>query len=308
MLALASVPLGQLDQIAILGNALISTALLRDCAARRIAVACSGPAGEIASLDRGALPDQALVALQWQAQDNPDLRMLFARQFIEGKLHNARTVLRRFTRRDGRDAVHQPLLGIDDCQHRLATAADMNVLRGLEGAAARFYFEALRELLPEGVEFPARQRRPPRDPVNAMLSLGYVVLVHNMNTLLRLEGLNPHIGHLHRTAPAGLALASDLIEEFRAPVVDAVVLALLRQRQILISDFEFDDSAECPCRLRGAARRTFIHALESKFDSRLIHPRMQVGMDYRRAMQAQVRHYRRVLAREQAVYEPLKLR
>ena len=305
----ASVPLGQLDQIAVMHNALVSTALLRECAARRIAVAFSGPGGEIATLERSSLPEQALVALQWQSQANPDLHHLMARQFLEGKLHNARTVLRRFSRRDGREAVHPHLLGIDDCQHRLANAADLNTLRGLEGTAARHYFEALRGLLPAGVEFPARQRRPPRDPVNVLLSLGYTVLTHTMHALLRLAGLNPHIGHLHRTAPGGLALASDLIEEFRAPVVDAVVWTLLRQGEIGPQHFEWDETDEqCPCRLRSEARRAFVRALETKLDSTLVHPRLQTAMDYRRAMQAQVRHYRDVLAREVAVYQPFKLR
>ena len=304
----ASVPLGQIDQIAVLENAMISTALLRACAARRIAVAFSGPGGEIASIERGALADQAIVAAQWQAQAQPELHMLFARQFIEGKLHNARTVLRRFTRRDGRDTVHQHLLNIDDCQYRLASATNLQVLRGLEGASARSYFAALRTLLPEGVEFPSRKRRPPRDPVNALLSLGYAVLEHNLHTLLRLSGLNPHLGHLHAAAPGSHALVSDLIEEFRAPVVDAVVLTLLRQRDIRPCDFDIDDTAELPCRLQSAARKRFVTALEAKLDSPFIHPRLQQPMDFRRAMQAQIEHYHRVLVRDEPLYLPLKLR
>lgn len=304
----ASVPLGQIDQIAVMDNALISTALLRACAQRRIAVAFGGPGGELVALQRGALPDQAIVARQWQAQALPDLHLLFARQFIDGKLHNCRTVLRRFSRRDGRDAVHPHLLGIDDCHHRLASAPNLPTLRGLEGAGARHYFAALRCLLPEGVVFPGRNRRPPRDPVNALLSLAYAVLAHNLHTLLLLAGLNPHLGHLHAAAPASLALVSDLTEEFRAPVADAVVLTLLRQRAITAADFVIDDDAEQPCRLTSAARRRFIAALEAKLDSVFIHPRLQLGMDYRRAMQAQVEHYGRVLAREELVYQPLKLR
>ena len=251
---------------------------------------------------------QEIVAVQWRQQTQADLGLLFARQFIEGKLHNARTTLRRFTRREGRDAVHEHLLAMDDFQHRLASADNLATLRGLEGSAARHYFAALRTLLPEGLEFPARVRRPPRDPVNAMLSLGYTVLAHNMHTLVRLAGLNPHLGHLHRTAPGTLALVSDLVEEFRAPAVDAVVLTLLRQRDIRVRDFDFDDSAECPCRLQAPARKRFLAALESRLDSRMTHPRLEGVIDLRRAMQAQVRHYHRVLTRAELVYLPLKLR
>jgi CRISPR-associated protein Cas1 len=307
----ASVPLGHLDQIAIMANAMVSTALIRACAARGISMAFNGSGNnEIAAIDRGGLQEQAIVALQWQSQDRPELHLLMARQFVEGKLHNCRTVLRRFTRREGRDEVHEHLLAIDDCQYRLATAQHLNALRGLEGTAARHHFAALRTLLPEAMPFPARQRRPPRDPVNALLSLGYAVLSNNMHTLIRLEGLNPHIGHLHRTTPGSLALVSDLIEEFRAPVVDAVVLNEIRQGRIRPQDFEYRDSDEGDgvCLLSSEPRRAFIKALETKLDSPLVHPRLQTGMCYRRVMQAQVRHYLRVLAREEAVYQPLKLR
>jgi CRISP-associated protein Cas1 len=108
-------------------------------------------------------------------------------------------------------------------------------VRGLEGQAARHYFEALRLLLPVGTDFAARSRRPPRDPVYASLSMGYAVLANNLHPLVRLEGLNAHMGHLHVAAPCSLALVSDLMEEFRAPVVDSVVLHLWRQGACAIS-------------------------------------------------------------------------
>lgn len=305
----ASVPLGQLDQIAVMDNAMISTALLRHCAERHVSVAIGGHGGELLTLDRGTLADRRLLQAQWAAQEHADLNLLLARRFVEGKLHNARTVLRRFTRREGREAVEPLLQAIDQAQQRLATATALDQVRGLEGAAARAYFQALRTLLPEGIHFPGRQRRPPRDPVNVTLSLGYAVLAHNLHTLLRLEGLNAHLGHLHAAAPGSLALVSDLIEEFRAPAVDAVALALWREGRLRDTDFEWSTAPdEQPCRLGRAARRLFIVALEARLEGQFVHPRAQRLMDMRRAMQAQVRHYVRVLLREEAVYQPLKLR
>jgi CRISPR-associated protein Cas1 len=149
-----------------------------------------------------------------------------------------------------------------------------------------------------------------------MLSLGYTVLAHNLHTLVRQEGLNAHLGHLHSTAPGSMALVSDLMEEFRAPVVDAVVLTLWRQGHLVEADFEWSGSADDdtspglprPCYLRPAARRQYLAALEAKFESHLVHPRLERLMDLRRILQAQVRHYLHVLLGREPVYQPFKLR
>lgn len=304
-----SVPLGQLDQIAVMDNAMLSTAVLRRCAQRGVAVAVGGHGTELLTLDRGCLADQELLRAQWRAHDDPALHLLLARQIVAGKLHNSRVVLRRFARRGAMPDLQAQLHAISHLETRLSTANDLSAVRGLEGAAARRYFDGLRTLLPQGVHFPSRQKRPPRDPVNLTLSLGYAVLAHNLHTLVRMEGLNPHMGHLHATAAGSLALVSDLMEEFRAPVVDAVVLTLWRQNALHDTDFEWaaPDSGQ-PCRLKSAARRLFIQALEHKLQSQFVHPVWNKPMDLRRAMQAQVRHYIRVLLRVDAVYQPLKLR
>lgn len=310
---LASVPLGQLDQIAVMDNAMVSTALLRRCAQRGVSVAVGGRGPEILTLDRGRLADQQLLRAQWQAQDDTALQVMLARRLVAGKLHNSRVVLRRFGRRNDSDekqaqlAAHQH--AITHLENRLDGANDLSTVRGLEGAAARRYFEGMRLLLPEGAHFPARQKQPPRDPVNLCLSLGYAVLAHNLHTLVRLEGLNPHLGHLHRAAPGSVALVSDLMEEFRAPVADAVVLTLWRQGALSETDVDWAPVGdELPCRLQPAARRRFIDALEQKLQSQMLHPVWKKSMDLRRAMQAQVRHYIRVLLRIDRVYQPFKLR
>lgn len=306
---LASVPLHQLDQIAILDNAMVSTALLRHCARHRVKVAIAGWGDELLTLDRGGLADQGLLKAQWAVQQDDSLQLLLAASFVEGKLHNSRAVLRRFTRHEGRPVIEGYLQAIDRMQARLVQAGDLNTVRGLEGQAARHYFEALRLLLPIGTDFAARTRRPPRDPVNASLSMGYAMLANNLHTLVRLEGLNAHLGHLHAAAPCSMALVSDLMEEFRAPVVDSVVLHLWRQGGLCDTDFEWsDDPDELPCRLRSQGRHRLLAALEDRLQSQQLHPGTRRLLDLRRIMQAQVRHYLRVLLRREALYRPFKLR
>lgn len=306
---LASIPVHQLDQIAILDNAMVSTALLRHCARLRVRVALSGWGDELLTLDRGGLADEELLKAQWAAQHVDGLQLLLATGFVQGKLHNSRAVLRRFTRRESRSAIESHLQAIEHLQARLPEAGDLNAVRGLEGQAARHYFEALRLLLPIGADFAARTRRPPRDPVNASLSLGYAVLANNLNTLIRMEGLNSHLGHLHASAARSMALVSDLIEEFRAPIVDSVVLHLWRQKRITHADFEWsDDPDELPCRMRSEGRHRLLDALEEKFESQQIHPAIQHALDLRRIIRFQVRHYLRVLLRREPLYQPFRIR
>lgn len=306
---LASVPLGQLDHIAVMSNAMVSTALLTHCTSNRIQIAFSDARhATIVTLDRGSLPDLDLLAAQQKLERNQSQRLTLARQFVEGKIHNQRLILRRYTRHQDRARVEPQIQQINELQAKLASVSEVAQVRGLEGAAAKAYFHALKSLLPEELNFSARVRRPPKDPTNVLLSFGYAVLTHNLHTLLRLSGLNAHFGCLHVSGAGSLALACDLIEEFRAPVVDAVVLTMLRAKEITNTSFVWDHGAELPCRLTPESRRLFVKAIEEKLESRFIHPQLRQPLDYRRAMQAQVQHFARVVLGDDKAYQPLKLR
>lgn len=307
------VPLGQVDQIAITANVMVSSALLRHCAQRRITVHLADPAGGAggASLDAGALPDIELLLSQHQLSRDPALATAHAREILGGKLHNARVVLRRFARRSGpqqQAAVTQAVGDIARAAERLPFAADAAALRGHEGHAARVYFEGMATLLPPHWAFDRRRRRPPPDPVNVLLSYGYAVLHANMLTLVRLAGLNPHLGVLHTARPGGHALVNDLMEEFRAPAVDAVVLTLLREQRLGPAHFDTAADATVPCRLTREGRRLFVDALEAKLGSTFVHPQLSQALDMRRAMQFQVQHWRRVVEGRETTYRPMKFR
>lgn len=306
---LASVPIHQVDQIAVFDNAMISTAVLRHCAQHRVRVCISGWSDQLLTLERGGLGEQRLLQAQWQAQEDASLSLLLASGVIQGKLHNSRVVLRRFSRHQGRKEIEGHIQAIERLESQITRANDLNQIRGLEGQAARQYFQALRVLLPIGVDFPGRNRRPPRDPINTSLSFGYAVLAHNVHTLIRMEGLNAHMGHLHVTNSNSMALVSDLIEEFRAPLVDSLVLNLWRQGQLTDADFEWSqDPDELPCRLRSSGRHLLLDGLENKMESQQIYPKLNKMLDFRRIMQAQVRHYIRVLLRREPIYQAFKLR
>ena len=192
---------------------------------------------------------------------------------------------------------------MNDCQFKLDNATTLDEIRGLEGAAAVAYFKGFKLLLPETINFPGRRRRPPKDPVNVLLSLGYTVLLSNVHHFVRLNHLNAHMGHLHTPGPGSMALVSDLMEEFRSLVVDSVVLTLVRSGEIGNTDFIWEPDEVAPCVIKADARKRFITALEAKFRSGQIHPQEKRVMDVRSIIRLQVEHYRSVIVRNQMVYK-----
>lgn len=183
--AIARIPLRQLDQIVVHGNAVVSTALIRYCQDKRLGLAFADANGiDPVVLDTNAQTSMALLQAQVARNGDSVFAMRVARACIEGKLHNCRALLRRFSRRNSPDRVARAISIIGRTLQRLDRLSDLNSLRGHEGRAARAYFAALASLLPEGWGFERRNRRPPRDPVNAMLSYGYAVLSHTMQSAL----------------------------------------------------------------------------------------------------------------------------
>jgi CRISP-associated protein Cas1 len=306
---LTAVPLNKLDQVILHGNQLVSTALFRFACDNGISFHFADQGGShYSSLDHAGRDHTALQRHQFAREGDEEFRLMSSRAFVAGKIRNSRVLLRRYNNRRAMPEVETAELLMADMETRLASADDLDTVRGVEGHAAHLYFTALRRFIPEHWNFTARQRRPPEDPVNALLSYGYAVLHGTMMSLVSLRGLQPWLGSLHAPRAGHPALASDLMEEFRAPVVDTLVLQLALNGPLAPTDFVSDPGAELPCRLTDAARKKFIGLLQDKFRSQLAHPRTGVRMDYHRAMQYQVWHYARVVQGEEPVYLPFVLR
>jgi len=304
-----SIPMNLLDQIMLIGNQMLSTALLRYAAQHKIEVYFADTAGNCqAALDTFRLNHVELHRAQFARDTELDRKLMFGRAFVAGKIQNSRVLLRRYNRRRAIQDVELAQLLMAELAGKLNQTQNLNEVRGLEGQAAHVYFGALRKIIPEEWHFDGRRRRPPTDPFNTLISYGYGVLFKTMLTLLQRRGLNPYLGALHAERPGHPALASDLMEEFRAPVVDAVALHAILDGVLRPSDFVLDDSAELPCRLEDEARKKYLGMLQNKFHSQLIHPTAGQRMDYHRAMQFQVYHYARIMLGDNAVYYPFVMR
>lgn len=304
----ASIPLAKLDQVIVHGNQLISTALFRHAHQSGLVFAFEeGHGRPLGRFDNRRNGNLELHRRQFARENQTDYQLMLARAFVTGKLHNSRLVLRRHNRRRDLAELNAAETAIDDLENRLASAPTLDSVRGLEGAAAREYFQALKTLLPEHWGFAGRRRSPPGDPFNVLLSYGYGVLYNTVHTLIERRNLNPWLGALHTANGRHPALVSDLMEEFRAPIVDAVAINAL-MNVLKPDDFIFDGDHELPCRLTEAARKKYIQWLQNKFRAGILHPKTGQKLDHHRLIQYQVWHYARVILGEEPVYHPCRLK
>ncbi|MEW5892435.1 MAG: CRISPR-associated endonuclease Cas1 [Pseudomonadota bacterium] len=284
----SDLPAEQVDAILVFAAASLTTPLMDLCLERGIPIYLLNARGrQFGMVDAFGTRHVHTQRHQFQRQAEAEFGLAVARAIVAAKLANGRLLLRRHARSHDSALLRQAEAEIEGFQREAERAADLDTLRGLEGIAARSYFRALAGLIPAEWRFSGRRKRPPPDPVNAMLSFGYTLLFYNVHALLCSAGLNPALGFLHALRPGHPALASDMVEEFRAPIVDALVLALITRGRIRPDEFSPPASPGEPCLLLPEARKRFIHAFEAKMNDQIT-LRDGSRLDYRRLIESQV--------------------
>jgi CRISPR-associated protein Cas1 len=258
-----SLPWGGLQAIVLFGAHQISTPALRAAFAHRVPVHFASGSGRY----QGTTWDGAPTALGrplWLAQQtwfaDSNRCLTAARTVVESRIRHQREVLRQ--RLPG--AASDRLRPLDDLLARLGRVASLAELHGLEGAAARLYFALLQPFGPASLGFSGRNRLPPRDPFNALLSFGYTVLYAHVDTVLRASGLLPGLGFYHQPHGRHAVLASDLMEPFRH-LVERAALRAVAKGGLRAADFYLD--AERGCRMEDNARRRYLALLLERFDT-----------------------------------------
>jgi len=289
---LATARLMDVDHLVLLGNVQVTAQTLHVlCEAGVPVVHCSTGHwfyGVTAGLGLRNAFDRAA---QYAAAADQERRLAFARSFVSAKIGNQRTLLRR----NADPTPDAALLELQNMRRAVEFAPDVEALLGVEGTAARAYFgEFGRMLRPPAGEvefaFEERNRRPPRDPVNALLSFGYAMLAKECTVALLACGLDPFWGLCHAPRHGRPALALDLMEEFRPLVVDSAVLNAINTGMVTRRDFARSKSG---CLLNPGGRKAFIRAFEARLDQLVTHP----TFNYRLSWRAVVRLQARLLAR-----------
>ena len=290
--------------VAIFGNVQISAQCMRALFERGISVFHFTYGGWLAGVSTG-LPGKNVMLRIRQAGAAARRDLSAPRRMIQGKIRNGRVLLRR--NGESLDRVVAQLAGLAEQAGSVAHHAS---LLGVEGAAARLYFEAFPSLLrSEDLPGPAftglRNRRPPTDAVNCLLSFCYALLVKEMLAACLIVGFDPYLGLLHRPRFGRPALALDLAEEFRPLLADSCVLTLVNNREVGASDFVIRAGAVS---LTADGRRKVLKVWERRMNTSVLHPVFRYSVTYRRAVELQARILAAHLGGELADYEPLVTR
>jgi CRISPR-associated protein Cas1 len=273
-------PLADVESLTVMGNVQVTTQAIHALSSSDTPVAWVSYSGRlIASMDTNSPASAVVLRGQVRTLDDPEKALFLARALVAAKITNQRTLLMR----------NHPALpdGVARDLGELAGKAQScqraESLLGIEGAAAAVYFRHFSALFPTefGTLFEqnGRQRRPPPDPVNAVLSFGYSMLVHECVAALRIASLQPTIGAYHSTRPGRPALALDLMEPFRPLIADSVAVSAFNRNEF--SPGHFNRTA-AGCVMTDHGRRAFFSALGRRYDTEITHPVFEYRLSYRR--------------------------
>lgn len=308
------VPIHQLESLAIFGGVRVTPALMALCAERGVAVNFLTESGRL--LSRVDAPGSGNVLLrreQYRWADQPERRAQVARCLVAGKVHNARNLILRAGREaesaDDRTALAAAAARLGDVLPALGQAADADSARGHEGDAARVYFGVFPCMVRQQRETMAprgRTRRPPLDPMNALLSFLYALLTHDCAAAAAAAGLDPSVGLFHVDRPGRPGMALDLMEELRPLVADRLALALVNRQQVKPSGFVTREGGAVE--MDETTRRTVLAAYQQRKREEVTHPLLDQKTAVGRVPFLQARILARHLRGELPNYVPCVLK
>ena len=300
------VPLIKVSQVVVSGDVTLTTPALHTLLERGIEVCFLSMYGHF----RGRLSPPVTKNIflrreQHRAHADAQRAVEIAQACVRGKLENMRTMLMRANRQLQDTEITAATEAIQRMISQIAQTTTVGSLLGIEGNGSAAYFGVFGKLLRGSMTFARRRRRPPTDPINAMLSLGYTLLLHQVSAAIQIVGLDPYMGFLHQPRSGRPALALDLMEEFRPIIADSVVLNVVNHRILTEQDFHEELGV---VHLKPEARKTFYAKFEERLQEELQHPYFGYRTSYRRCMELQVRLLGKRLTGEIPTYLPLSVR
>ena len=298
------VRLADTSQLVVMGNAYVSTPTLHELMRRNIPVTWQSYGGWFLGHTVGAgHANVELRTAQYRGSFSDEVCLSLARGWVRAKIRNSRTLLRRNWRRG--DTSEEVLKDLKRLGERAGRVRDIASLLGVEGAAAARYFQHFEGMLREAAdpnmsfEIQHRNRRPPNDPVNALLSFGYAMLTRAFVTVLSATGFDPYRGYYHQPRYGRPALALDMMEPFRPLIVDSVVVTAINNGEVRPTDFV---RTPIGVNLSDSGRKRFIRVFERRLSQEVTHPLFGYRVEYRRLLEMQARLLGRFLLGEIPAY------
>lgn len=301
---IATARLMETSQLSVFGNVQVSTQLINELCRRNIPIIYFSTGGWFNGITHGmSHKNVQLRVRQYFACNDKERSLTLAKKLIEGKIKNSRTLLRRNSRIRSDKALEE-LRSLAD---QVSRVKEQEVLLGIEGSAGRVYFHHFESMLKNvgdeyNFDFDGRNRRPARDPINAMLSLAYSLLTKEMTVTLLAVGFDPYLGFFHQMRYGKPSLALDMMEEFRPLIGDSIVVTMINSGEITKRDFVQRGNSTS---LNPEGRKKLIGAYERRMDSMITHPIFGYKLSYRRVLEVQSRLLARWLSGEVKEYPPL---
>lgn len=269
------IPIINIEGIVTFGYMGASPGLMKLCVDNNVSLAFLSPQGRFIARVQGPTRGNVLLRTeQYRLSENKDFALHISKLFIGGKIQNYRNILRRYERDYGsNDDIAAAVQALEVRKRDLNRVQDLNQLRGIEGDAASVYFGVFPYLiLNQKSDFPfnGRNRRPPKDAVNAMLSFVYTLIANDMAAALETVGLDPYVGFLHALRPGRTSLALDVMEELRAYLGDRLVLSLINRRQVNGKDFLFQGDESVV--MTDSCRKVLLSAWQTRKKEIIVHP------------------------------------
>lgn len=303
---LFEVPFESIDDVTVFDSVHISSSLITDFISNGIPVTwLSGYGKYFGTLINTLNVDIHKHQRQFTVRGDNEFCLALSKKIITAKVNNQVTILRRYERNLPEDTVTMQINNICCIRKNIYKANTIEELMGYEGIISRLYFEALGKIVPVEFAFTKRSKQPPLDPFNAMLGLGYSMLFNEIMAGAINSGLHPFVGCMHALKGGHPALISDLIEEWRAPIIDSLVLTLVKRNMIdAKEDFQYADEG---CYLNSEGRKIFLTAYNKKIKS--TNQYMERNQTFRESIYSQCRAYASTIMHlDMNRYVPLEIR
>lgn len=300
---LQELPIFKLEQIVAYGNVHLTPAVIAYCLQHGIEVAFFSSKGKFRGRLQPEFTKNTVVRQQqYKRAADPQFCLKLASVFVIGKLRNMIAMIRQ--QRRLRDGGRSPLAELERTLVKIPEAKSIDQLNGYEGAASAAYFKAFRAALKGDWGFGAREYHPPKDPVNALLSLGYTLLYNDSYGAVNLVGLDPYMGFYHQPRHGHACLASDLMEEHRSVLIDRMVLTTLNLQ--MIKPAEFEQQPNGGMTLKPDALKRFFAIYAQTVKGNIWYPYTGIQTTYRQVIEFQARQLVRVLLGDEPTYYPFE--